>query len=921
MLTHTRLPSNMKDTKNTEKSQAEKEQFNILFKDRLKSSKSDFQKYNIGDIPDKLKIAYQPYQNGFQNIYLQSAIYNSEKPKSPLYCLWLDVESHEHRNIRKNIEAASDLLSVFTDRNLIENLHIALTGWGFRFLYPYYINSEFSKAFLEFITDFSKFGIDAAVQTSKKFIRVTGYRNHINQCAKNSDLIERHIYFLNDIYDLFFMSESEYLDRVHGKPDYKTDISVIPKILPAKPIPFQWLSFLEPYRQKAAVKNSFWQGYSAAKPGLLSGEQIESVIGDNVRSIIENELSGFTASLKKCPLCNRPGSFVTGKGRLKCWHTSCTAGARDAENKIIGLPAREWNPELSLMINDSEDTEVLTPETLEYTTIEIAREGINRTILSSQDYLINVMPGVGKTTTTLKAIAPFCNNYSNLYITTNKRLNGEIASICAEIDLEYRLLNGRCKENCEKYKVCRDVGEQGYSVKFTICLYCERYKEKNCIYFEQFKSAGEAGLWITTHAQAKYLDFEDFDFKLMIIDEDPLNAFFKKGISLTDQIRFFRSGGDSVKSFFDKIQKTADETLQEHIRNKGTRDKHSRIYSGAVPKGSFWENKTPLFELAGITQEEMNAVEHHLSVWEQWENESVYSWQKRLWDEHINLYAFQWLSNAIKQNGTAYLKIDCRKRNPIKYITWQKHIPTVNGVRIVNLDATGNKADLDALFNRDFQLLDSNVKMPDLKKTWLKQNTGKMKTTKLSDDKLKKLLEKAVSYLRDTDKKVLIMTFKRLAIKTETGIKIIEIAQKIDGLKHRELDAIWFGMGRGLNTWQNFDAVICLGWLNVDRKESLDMAQSLYSNEKDRESFHFRIGKNEVLQGVHRIRPVFGDKNIIIIAKHWLWELGKPDIIKDLRKTAELFEEALERCESWMKKYNCIDRRNDVGFGNLHKFR
>ena len=76
-----------------------------------------------------------------------------------------------------------------------------------------------------------------------------------------------------------------------------------------------------------------------------------------------------------------------------------------------------------------------------------------------------------------------------------------------------------------------------------------------------------------------------------------------------------------------------------------------------------------------------------------------------------------------------------------------------------------------------------------------------------------------------------------------------------------------------MNQWQDFNAVICIGWLNVDKKEALDLAMMLYPEKENQAEFLARLGKNEVLQAEHRIRPVHGNKNIIIIARNWLSEL------------------------------------------------
>lgn len=902
-----------------DKNQAKSEQSYILFKDTLKAEKNTWRSYPISDIPSALQIPYQRYKNGFQAVYLQSGVTNPEKEY--LYWLGFDVESKEsHRDIEKNIIIAYDhLLSLLDSKDLLPSIQVALTGYGFRFFYPFYVPTQYNPYLIEFENDFSKFGIDNQIHKSKQFFRIAGYRNNKEQCAKKADFLDCHIHYLESP-DKIPLTKDAYIELVSGFPDYQHDKAVIPKILPVNPIPEKWIEFLESYQQKVNIRNSFWHGFGNAKYGKLSKEQLESVLGDSVR-IVETS-NCFIGKFKKCPVCSKDGSYVTDTGRLKCYHSSCTAGERDTEGKIIGLSARDWHQELADLIPENEDADHVETDIIETKSIQNIRTGIVDAIKSESDYLIKAMPGAGKTVTALKAIAPFCADYSVLYLTLSHKLNSEISEKADELGIKNIVLTGRNEKNCKNFKEIEKVIKRGYSVKFTLCLTCPNFREsekidpitgtleeiEKCAYQKQFDLLREPGLYIAAYQFISFAKIAEtfanqaFERMIVIFDENPLNAYVKDTLIKPDSIRSFRHGcaDDDVHSFFDKLQNLAETALDSHIQDKGNYQTHGRYYATAAPAGSQWHDKPKIFELSGITDQEITAVEKHLGNYEQYEGESLVKWQWRLYKENINFNALKWLWSAVRNTGCAYLKIDCRAKNPMKYVSWEKNAPVLGGCRIINLDATGNKSDLDSLFNRDFQVLDGAVEMPNLKKTWIKLNTGKTKITHLEDDKLAKILKDSTAYLRDTDNKILLITFKGIKDKALSILKRL--------LPDKTVDCTHLGEGRGLNKWQDFDAVICLGWLNVDRKKSLDLAMMLYPEKENQAEFLDRSGKNEVLQAVHRIRPVHGDKNIIIIARNWLSELGKPDIIKDKRKTAELFEEAVERCESWLQRFKCIDR-------------
>jgi hypothetical protein len=895
----------------TEKMAAVKTKLFTNFKTRLKANRNEVEFLDLSEVLTRVKqIPPSEFKTGEQAVYLSSHITHENAPKSPLPCLMLDIENPDgkgHTGIAKNIEAAQIVLDVLHDKKLTAKLTIALTGKGFRFIYPYFVPFNMKEAFLEFMKAFPE-SIDAGCHIGNKAFRIAGYRGHTLQCRNSSEVMDCHIHYLKTGHPdvLQGITVEDYQEIINGKPDYKELLSVLPKILPVSEMPPEWHDFLNIFQRKVRLSRSFISLSKSNYGAGLSLDELEKLVGVEIAGRVENEAYNLLR-LKKCPICGREGSYVTPRGRLKCHHTSCIAGERNGEGHIIGLPASEWNTDLAERVSEfSEDAPDFQSEVQETKAISEIRESITNAVNSDADYLIKAVCGAGKTHTTVKAILPLCKDKTFLWACPTKRLQTEAYDLARSMpdDVKVQKIDGRNSENCIKLTEIEYANRRGFSPALIVCPLCEYKKKNNCLYYAQFKGIEKPGLYIVTHAHLKLLDTAIMK-KLrkknpaIIIDERPTDSFFKLTASSISSIMPFKreSVDDNVKIFFDKLNKIAYELLEQHrklIKQKKKED-HARLYAGNAPKGSIWESQDSLFAEAEITPAEISAVAKHIEFFQQYEGETPYQYAKRVRRDDIDLKALNWLFNATAENGKAYMKANTRNyENPIKFCTFLNQTPKFEGIRLINLDATGNKAEIDRLFKRDFRVYSAGAELPNCHKAWIQQKTGKMAIKGMTVDKLEKLIKKGCEQLKPENKSVLMLCHK------QRKEDISEIAKKL--LPDRTVDATHFGQGRGLNYWKDFDAIICIGWLNINKYDCLDPAMALFSDKSEYEAWFEKLGSNEVYQGIHRIRPVFGNKTVIIIARNWLSELGKPDVSIDLmRGNPENLQKALARCREWVK--------------------
>ncbi len=834
------------------------------------------------------------FVDGLDAVYLHSRVSLTRSDFSYWICLDIeDTKTPGHIDLSANLDCARDMLAFLDDKGLTDNLSIFLTGQGLRFSWPYYVPLDYKRAFLAWIQKQSE--IDSSPQTGNAFVRVLGYRGHNRQ----GKLLDQHIHKLDDIHDLWFICAEDYMDLTRGKPGYVQSMDWFDGILPTKAMPESWKLFLDGWKTFSELQQTIWKpDYS--RQHLVDHEatwnQIYPYLDAMGIGYTEKTIADFWfLKLSSCPECGRKdgGPYITASGRLKCFHAnSCRAGEM-SESGRKGLPPGQW-------VDGFKTVELEQPERdVTFKTIEHARAELAAKIVQPHDMLFRCDPGTGKTYTALEQIVPLCASRKVLYLSPTNRLNGEtceLAKTFSQKKVNIFRIEGRNNDNCQNYNIVMDAAEKGFSPGLMFCHYCQKDNPSPCAYQEQFKVFKEpAGLFITTHDQAKFIDTEDLGIDTMIVDEDPLQAFFEKQCSGLGAISRFCAGypGD----FFERLTKGLGKIYESCDGGDRENWSHNRAYTAAPPEATPWENSKALWDIAEITEEERDQLAGHLAAYDRWEEESQMKWQWRLYKEGVNIKALNWLWNALgeKDFGTAYVRVDLKSReNPYKFFLTRNAVPDFSG-QIIVLDGTGNKPDTDALFRRDFELIDTCIDLRSCQKHIIKEGLGKTKCKKLNSIKKANLMKMAIQALRPTDRKILIATHQII----EDELRQIAVGLIPD----RTVDSIHFYGNRGMNAFKDYDAIICFGAPGTNQTEMLDEAMALFADAAERKRWFHQKADAELLQTIHRIRPVNGNKNIILLSNRWLSELGPLQTETDRRRGTQKTEHTFSKAYGMLKAF------------------
>lgn len=234
-------------------------------------------------------------------------------------------------------------------------------------------------------------------------------------------------------------------------------------------------------------------------------------------------------------------------------------------------------------------------------------------------------------------------------------------------------IRGRTRDTKKLPGTCLRMDEvdeavrRGFFPGLVVCSRCSHKSNETCPYFEQLNklSTLKAGFFITTHAQVKSWDLDEYKIDELVIDENAVDSFIESSeVGITEMTEMRAKLPGTMADIFSKIQGAIDQMarLMDEMPEKfGT---HDRAYATEIPEGSPWEGKPDLWERAGISEAEKEALGRNLAVFDRMyeENgklESLGRWQLRLFDEGIHFGALMWLWCAIgeRTGGTAYIKV------------------------------------------------------------------------------------------------------------------------------------------------------------------------------------------------------------------------------------------------------------------------
>ena len=888
-------------------------QLRVLFKPGLYARKPAWRDLPLADVP-ALVAAWEPqaFARGEVGLWLAA---RTETAQGRAYFPWLDVESTEsHGDIQANIDAAQGLFLRLSEAGLDAGLVVLLTGRGFRFCWPFAIEPELAPAFLAMLRDSARWpGIDAGPQAGGQPLALAGYRGHRSQGRKGNV----HFAMLPEASDLLTLTPEKYAEMVAGPADLTACQTLVGVCQPRSWTPPAWRSVLDEYRRELELRRHVIKIKFPARPEgqrRVSWAAIEDhLAGLGIRVTRELEVEGNPVRLlSECPSCGKKHKArLTGSGRLKCWSTSCQAGemALDLQGNAFhsGLALAVWAPGLV-------PTEDITPELhqplRDAVTVAAARATIRAALAGDAPALLLKIPaGVGKSHAALEHALDVGRDGLVLMTCPTTALAEELAekgrqmALEAGLDVEVRQYRGRSEETCAQAERCEHVAAKGFSPGLLVCGQC--MNRDGCDHFHQLDGL-ENGIVVAAHAAAPYVlpKIAKHGLREWIIDESPLRDLMRQEVVYEGSLTALkiRLVGHAEQAL-DKIQATAEQLLSMIPAEGG---KQGRLYA-TTPPGGEWEKTMPLWEAAGITDAEREALSEQLAYFDQHKGEKPGKWQRRLWDERVDLAALRWLWLGLgeKGQGSAYIRCKPHPVAPIKYRSMVNMTPILpDAVRVLALDATGNDAELEHLFSRPFKVLDATVELPPARQVWMRQAMGKWKTGRMLQDQAKTeaLFHRAIANLRPQDRKVLLVTHK------DAELTLLELARRLD--PGREWASTHYWANRGLDCWRDYDACLAFGTPTANRAEVLDLELALFGGDQAaRDAWFSSLGPRDLIQAVNRVRPVLAPKTLIVVGREWPAALGAPSFTLDSRRkgsAAEAVETAYQRLLPLAQKYGIM---------------
>ncbi|MCW7077383.1 MAG: DEAD/DEAH box helicase family protein [Candidatus Syntrophoarchaeum sp.] len=843
-----------------------------VFKPALRTRKKNWQVRSARQIRSFLRKQ--------RTIYLTPGMREYPTLKKPFrYWLILDVESEDHDNIEANIEAARNLFSSLEARMLTDELQITLTGRGFRFSWPYYFEASAFRSFMAWAETYRS--IDTGIYSG--FVKVFSPETYVLDVAS----------------DIFRMDEDAYRYAVKNL----NDTAQIDRLaLPVRPLPAVWTNILK----EAARTLQFSDSIISLDYTAPAVRFILPVSYLHEKGISFQDMGGYW-KLSCCPACGRPDAspYVTKTGWLKCFHqNSCPAGISG------GLPPAEWLPDWH---------EIVEPTTLSATlptTLSNARTAIYNALRSQKNVLIGCTPGSGKTYHLIQYLAGLPDIKTVIAVDT-KRLAKEIV----KENLKAKILEGRSTTNCVKYEKAEHLARRGFSPSAILCPRCS--EKENCPYHEQFKKLTPCV--VCTHAMFNARTELQQNFKVYVFDESSAKSFFFKILCKTNDINSLFEGLPSKHEVIaKKINSCVEKAMEMLACTQGRKAVRMRLYTSAdLPKEV--KNCANLWQMAGVSEAEKQAALADISAaFGQRHFETYPQYQRRLEKRVKTFSSVRWMLAAFSNSNQAYIEIE--ERRAVRFVYFELRKPNLpNDARVIVLDGTHDQQEAEELFRRKLQVIEVGVELPACQKIHLQIGLGKIKSIGKNKKWHKKTFQKACQHLPVNVRSVLVLTH----LKIQDTVR--EIAMEL--LKDKKIDVIHFFANRGLNKWSDFDSVIAYGTPMANQNSLLDLSIALFPEDAEkRKTWRLEVGKKDLVQNVHRIRPVNGNKTIIIVGNHWPQELGRPDYTVNLKRTHgkgqamagkhnKNFMEAVTRCSAFMELHGFITKEIGwlLGIGTVNE--
>ena len=599
-----------------------------------------------------------------------------------------------------------------------------------------------------------------------------------------------------------------------------------------------------------------------------------------------------------CPVCGKSTANARAYPpgyQLRCFNVNC-----EAHN---GMPLHRWAgiKNIRTGFSSAQNGFDLSLPT-DYVSLEDAREMIVQELKCRDNALIVMTPGVGKTYVALDAISKFDGDGIIIYAAFNRALQQEayekICQLAGNSDGFY-LLQPR-EQTCLRPAELKDIASKGFSPAEILCTGCE-HRDANCEYYNQRREFGPGVYFVTLH-MLQYLQDRIPTPDLIVLDEN-----LKAGLMLEDicsdlQMKSLLKVTDGTDAAIIKQLLNIIQQISTQLVDTGS---HAMIINS---RELTTENhqETTLIELLAkrMNQTEEDVTDSLASLSKTLHNLS----RTNLYRQGVNLYAVAWINGLTSPSTLSFVHI--AKNGEVKYST--KRITRLGyyDTPVKILDATGDAKAYSALIGRKLKTVRADVSW-NSHRVHIKINTSRKTMQYAKDTDVEKLLIEMLSYTKA--QRIMIITYMR------NKKRVLDILRKIDPT--RQFMPYHFIGPRGINSFQDCEAVLVIGLPYPNLNSAAQDACILFPNERDtdqRMDWTEACMQWDLVQSIHRIRPVHkSNVDIILAANRWPSILPAPDVEIDRSRNDNWKEVAIQRLKPFIEEFGFLNQ--DIGFlANVH---
>jgi len=630
--------------------------------------------------------------------------------------------------------------------------------------------------------------------------------------------------------------------------------------------------------------------------GPIGFAAIQEMLAERgLRSIVEYRGQTLAISFRglPCPVCGKTTANARAYPpgyQLWCFNVNCEAHKGMpfhlwAGIKITGGGYRPSKRGFHLSIPDK------------YISHENARDLIAQELNTRDNALIVVTPGVGKTTEALMAISTIGKELIVIYGAYNRDLQKEAYDKTCELignGHDLHLLQPR-EQTCLRQSELKEITSQGFSPAEILCARCE-HRETVCEYYSQRRDFGPGVYFVTLH-MLQYLQDQIPTPDLIILDEN-----LKAGLMPEDPCSELQ-----MKSVL-KVVDDADAVLIKHLLNifqqistqVVNNGSHAIIINGRKLTGAD-NQETTIIELLA---KRMNRIDEDVMASLASLSETLDSMSRpNLYRQGVDLNAVAWLHGLTSPSTLSFVHIG--KNGEVNFSTKRINRLGYNETPVKILDATGDAKTYSALIGRKLKTVRADVAW-DSHRVHIKINTSRKTIGFSKESNLKKLLVEMLTYTKAPQ--IMVATYK---FREE---EMLEILNNIDS--SRKFMGYHFGGPRGINSYQECDAVLVIGLPYPNLNSAAQDACILFPDEEDsdkRMEWIEACMQWDLVQCIHRIRPVNKSSvDIILAANRWPSMLPAPDNEIDRSQNANWKELAIQRLTPFVEEFGFLNQ--DIGF-------